>query len=239
MIKKIFSIGFALSLLLLFEACRDESLNPVPVFDPAVHGFCIFDGVAFDGKINNRPQKYESDYAKNFPTTGQDKAKLDFKIRWVSLDNKLTVNKIEIFVEMKEYYLDVERNEKTASFGQKLINTISTPTANRQWNSFNITPIQVYTAFKDVTVKYNKVNDVKVFANPANPRPTGQWFKTTYDPTDKTGKRILYSEDLIVTWKLYTTDGKVFKSGGSSGICGDVTSVSEANSNCQLTFDVD
>jgi len=225
MIKKIFSICFALSLLLMFEACRDESLNPVPVFDSAVHGFCIFDGVAFDGKINNRPQKYESDYAKNFPKSNQDKGKLDLKIRWVSLDNKLTVNKIEIFVEMKEYYQDAEGNDKTVSLGQKLINTITTPTANRQWNSFSITPTQLYTAFKDASVKYDKTNDVKVFANPKNPRPTGKWFNG--------------SEDFIVTWKLYTTDGKTFKSGGSSGICGDVTAVSEANSNCQLTFDVD
>ena len=224
MIKKILSIGFALSLLLLFEACRDESLNPVPVFDPAVHGFCIFDGVAFDGKINNRPQGYEKDYAKNFPTSAQDQGKVDFKIRWVSLDNKLAVNKIEIFVEMKEYYQDAEGNNKTTSLGQKLITTVSTPTANRQWNSFSLTPTQIFTAFKDATVKYDKVNDVKVFANPKNLRPIGKWFNG--------------SEDFIVTWKLYTTDGKIFKSGGSSGICGDVTSVSEANSNCQLTFDV-
>ncbi len=225
MIKKIFSIGFALSLLLIFEACRDESLNPIPVFDPAVHGFCIFDGVVFDGKINNRPQKYESDYAKNFPKSDQDKGKLDLKIRWVSLDNKLTVNKIEIFVEMKEYYQDAEGNDKTTSLGQKLITTIAAPTANRQWNSFSITPTQLYTVFKDASVKYDKTNDVKVFANPKNPRPTGKWFNG--------------SEDFIVTWKLYTTDGKTFKSGGSSGICGDITAVSEANSNCQLTFDVD
>jgi hypothetical protein len=225
MIKKIFSIGFALSLLLLFEACRDESLNPVPVFDPAVHGFCIFDGVAFDGKINNRPQKYESDYAKNFPASAQDKGKLDLKIRWVSLDNKLTVNKIEVYVEMKEYYQDAEGNDKTVSLGQKLINTIATPTANRQWNNFTVTPTQIFTAFKDATVKYDKTTDVKVFSNPKNPRPTGKWFNGT--------------EDFIVTWRLYTTDGKIFKSGGSAGICGDVTSVSEANSNCQLTFDID
>jgi hypothetical protein len=224
MIKKIFSIGFALSLILVFNACRDESLNPVPVFEPGVHGFCVFDGVAFNGNLNSRPQPYEKNYAKNFPLTGQDNAKLDFKVRWVSLDNKLTVNKIEIYVEMKEYYKDPEGNEKVASFGQKLINTIATPASNRQYNSFSITPTQVYNAFKDATVKYDKVKDTKVFANPANARPTGKWFNGT--------------EDMIVTWRLYTSDGSVFKSWSPDGICGDVTSVSEANANCQLTFDV-
>jgi len=224
MIKKIFSIGFALTLVLIFESCRDESLNPNPVFEPGVHGFCIFDGIAFNGKINVRPQPYESDYANNFPTSAQDKAKVDLKIRWVSLDNKLTVNKIEIYVEMKEYYTDEDGNDKTVSLGQKLINTISTPTGNRQWNAFSITPLQVYTAFKDAKVKYDKVNDTPVFANPKNPRPTGKWFNK--------------SEDLIVTWRLYTPDGSVFKSWSPSGVCGDVTAVSEANSNCQLTFDV-
>jgi hypothetical protein len=224
MIKKIFSIGFALSLILVFNACRDESLNPTPVFEPGVHGFCVFDGVAFNGSINSRPQPYEKDYAKNFPKTGQENAKVDFKVRWVSLDNKLTVNKIEIYVEMKEYYKDADGNDKVASLGQKLINTIGTPASNRQYNSFSITPTQIYTAFKDATVKYNKTTDVKVFANPANARPTGKWFNG--------------SEDFIVTWRLYTSDGSVFKSWGPSGICGDLTSVSEANSNCQLVFDV-
>jgi hypothetical protein len=225
MIKKIFSIGFALTLILIFESCTDDSLNPVPTFEPGVHGFTVFDGVAYNGKVNVRPQPYEIDYAKNFPVSNQDKAKVDFKIRWVSLDNKLTVNKIEIYVEMKEYYKDPEGNDKVASFGQKLINTIATPAGNRQYNNFSITPTQIYSAFKDATVKYDKVKDTKVFANPANPRPTGTWFNG--------------SEDFIVTWRLYTTDGSIFKSWSPSGICGDVTSVSEANSNCQLTFDID
>lgn len=227
--KRLVTYIFLAGLLATIYSCRDESLNPVPKWDSAVNGFGVFDGIAFDGKVNNRPQKYESDYAKNFPAKAQDKAKIDFKIRWVSLDNKLTVNKIEIYVNMTEDYKDPDGNPKTANLGggsPKLLQTLSTVAANRQWNSFSITPLQVYNLFKDATVKYDKVKAVKVFENPDHKRPTGQWFDGATD-------------NFIVTWRLYTTDGKVFKSWNQDSVCGDITSVSEANSNCQLVFSAD
>ena len=227
--KRLITYIFLAGFLTTIYSCRDESLNPVPQWDYAVSGFGVFDGIAFDGVVNNRPQKYEKDYAKNFPKTDQDKAKIDFKVRWVSLDNKLTVNKIEVYINMTESYDDPDGNPKTADLGggsPKLVQTLSTVTANRQWNSFSITPLQVYNLFKDATVKYDKVNAVKVFNNPKHARPTGQWFDGSTD-------------NFIVTWKLYTTDGKVFKSWNQSSVCGDITSVSEANSNCQLVFGAD
>ena len=227
--KRIATYMFLVGLLATIYSCRDESLNPVPKWDYGVHGFGVFDGVAFDGKVNNRPQKYESDYTKNFPATGQDKAKIDFKLRWVSLDNKLTVNKIEVYVNMTEDYEDPDGNPKTANLGggsPKLLQTLTTVAANRQWNTFSVTPLQVYNLFKDATVKYDKVNAVKVFSRPKFPRPAGQWFNGETD-------------NFVVSWRLYTSDGKVFKSWNQDSVCGDITSVSEANSNCQLTFGAD
>lgn len=227
--KRITTYMFLVGLLATIYSCRDESLNPVPKWDSAVNGFGVFDGIAFDGKLNNRPQKYESDYAKNFPASGQDKAKIDFKLRWVSLDNKLTVNKIEVYVNMTEDYEDPDGNPKTANLGggsPKLLQTLTTVAANRQWNTFSVTPLQVYNLFKDATVKYDKVNAVKVFSRPKFPRPAGQWFNGETDT-------------FVVSWRLYTTDGKVFKSWNQDSVCGDITSVSEANSNCQLTFGAD
>ncbi len=226
--KRIVSYIFLAGLLSIIYACRDESLNPVLQWEPAVHGFGVFDGIAFNGNANSRPQPYESDGAKNFPATGQDNAKIDFKIRWVSLDNKLTVNKIELYVNMTEDYTDPDGNPQTADLGSgtgKLVATISNVGANRAWNSFSITPKQVYDLYKDATVKYNKVTAVPVFNNPAHARPTGKWFDGNTDT-------------FILKWRLYTTDGKVFKTWNQSSICGDVTAVSEANSNCQLAWSV-
>ncbi len=215
--------------LIFLMGCRDESLSPLPGWNSAVHGFAIFDGVG----TPDADKKGIANYAKNFPLTNQDKASIPFKVRWVSLDNKLTVNKIEIFVDMIEYYDDPDGNPKAVSLGAaangidpngKLIKTLSPAAGNREWNSFTITPQEIANAYKDATVKYNKTTAVKVFANPDNPRPVGKWFNGT--------------EDFVMTWRLYTTDGLVFKVFNPDSICGDPTPPSQANANCQLVWDV-
>lgn len=214
-------IYIAIMGLISLTACRDESLNPVPVWEPAVHGFGVFDnGAATKAALT-------ANYAKNFPAANQDAATatVPLKVRWVSLDNKLTVNKIEVFIEMIEYYQDADKNDKQASLGKKLIKTISTPAANRQWNNFAISASEVYNLYKDATVKYDKTNAVKVFENPANPRPKGAWFNG--------------SEDFIITWVLTTPEGKVFSKFNEDSVCGDPTDLSEASANCRLQFNVD
>lgn len=236
--KKILSLSLVLSLLLAFIACRDESLNPLPTFLPGVHGFTIFDGIAFNGNKLTRPQPYEVNNAKNYPKTAQNATKIDFKTRWVSLDNKLTVNKIDIYVRMIESYNDPDGNPKTADLSGngkgKLITTIASPAANRQWNSFSITPQQIYDAYKTATVKYDKVKAVNVFSNPDRPRPTNAWLR----PAEKTGYGDVAADNFIITWVLFTSDGQVFNTWNPDSICGDPAAVSEANSNCQLTFGV-
>lgn len=237
--KKILSLTIVTSLLLAFSACRDESLNPLPTFLPGVHGFTIFDGIPFNGNLLARPQPYELPNAKNFPKTGQEAAKVDFKTRWVSLDNKLTVNKIEIFVRMLESYNDPDGNPKVADLSGngkgKLILTINPAAANRQWNNFSITPSQIYNAYKAATVKYDKVNATGVFNNPGRPRPEGAWLR----PAESASYGNVEADEFIVTWVLYTTDGQKFDTWNPDSICADPTSVSEANSNCQVSFIVE
>jgi hypothetical protein len=234
--KKILSLTIITSLLLAFSACRDESLNPLPTFLPGVHAFTVFDGIAFNGNLLSRPQPYERANAKNFPKVSQNTAKVDFKTRWVSLDNKLTVNKIEIYVRMLESYNDPDGNPKVADLSEngkgKLITTISAPAANRQWNNFSISPQQIYDAYKNATVAYNKVTKVNVFSNPARPRPTDQWLR----PAENATYGAVAADSFVVTWILYTADGQVFNTWNPDSVCADPTSVSEANSNCQLSF---
>lgn len=217
-----------LVLVIATTSCKDESLNPVPKWKPGLHAFGVFDGIAGNGSITSRPQPYEKDNAKNFPNAGQDAATagIPFKVRWVSLDNLLKVAKIDVYVKMIESYKDAEGNDVQADLSGgsgKLLTTITAPAANRQWNNFTVTPTQIYNLFKDATVKYDKTNAVKVFENPKNPRPKGQWFQI--------------SDTFKIFWKLTSTDGLVYESWGPN-LCGDVTSVSEANSNCGLSWTV-
>lgn len=224
----IYSLSLAIFLLV---GCRDESLNPNKPWEPGVHGWGVFDGVAEAGKANIAAN------AKTFPLTGQDGAKIDFKIRWVSLDNQLTVNKIAIKVDMIESYTDPDGNPKTVSLGSggKVVKTIDAPAGNRQWNTFSITPAEIYNLYKDATVKYDKVNAVKVFDNPARPRPAGARLQ---GPLVVGGKTLANADAFIVTWELTTSTGLVFKVWNEDSICLDPTPVSQANANCRLNFSV-
>jgi hypothetical protein len=240
--KKILSLLILSGIIVSFTACKDETLNPLPGWDYAVHGLMYFDGVAVNKNAAGtplRPQTAELNYAKNFPVKGQDAAKVDFKLRWVSLDNKLTVSKIDIYVRMLESYNDPDGNPKTADLSGngkgKLYTSISAPTGNRQWNSFSINPAKVYELYKNATVKYDKVNATSVFANPGRPRPVGALLRGA----EKASYGAVGADEFIVTFKLYTSDGNVFETFEPGSICGDVTPVSEANSNCQLQFDVE
>lgn len=219
----IYALSAAITLLM---SCRDESLNPNKPYEPGVHGWGVFDGIAEAGKANTAAN------AINFPLTGQDAAKIPLKIRWVSLDNKLTVSKIVIKVDMIESYTDPDGNPKTVSLGGggKVVKTIDSPAGNRQWNSFTITPAEIYNLYKDATVKYDKVNAVPVFNNPARPRPATARLQGAAPKAA--------ADAFVVTWELTTSDGLVFKVWNEDSICLDPTPVSQANANCRLNFTV-
>lgn len=234
--KKIFAYLLCFTVFLLIS-CRDESLNPVPVWESGVHALGVFADIP-EGKQGTNDKANFADNGRNFPLTGQDNSKIDFRIRWVSLDNKLTVNKIEIYVDMTESYTDADGNPKTVSLSGgtgKLVKTITPAAANREWNAFSLTPVEIYNLYKDATVKYDKVKDVKVFENPARPRPAGNRLQGSQ--TNPTTKKVVANADAFkITWRLTTTDGLVFKTWEPGSICQDPTPVSQANSNCELEF---
>jgi hypothetical protein len=226
--KKIFNYSLSLAVFLLI-GCRDESLNPNKPYEPGVHGWGVFAAIP-EGKLGSTDKANIAANAVNYPLTAQNAAKIDFKLRWVSLDNKLTVNKIDIKVEMIESYTDPDGNPKTVSLGNKVVKTVASAAGNRQWNDFSVTPAEIYALFKDATVKYNKVTDVKVFENPARPRPANAWLAGA-----KTGAA---ADVFKITWVLYTTDGLVFNVWNEDSICLDLTPVSQGNANCRLQFTV-
>lgn len=228
--KQLFLYSLTVAVMLLV-GCQDESLNPNKPWEPGVHALGVFDGLAETGKAN-----FASN-AKNFPLTGQDASKIDFKIRWVSLDNKLTVSKIVVKVDMIESYTDPDGNPKTVSLGNggKVVKTVEAPAANRQWNNFSIAPADIYALYKDATVKYDKVNAVKVFENPARPRPAGARLQGAQVVG---GKTLASADAFVLSWELTTSDGLVFKVWNEESICLDPTPVSQANSNCRLNFTV-
>ncbi len=228
--KKILTYALSFGMVALLS-CRDESLSPNPGWEPGVHGFAIFADVPEPKEgANTRPNTVAN--AANFPLTNQDAAKQNLKLRWVSLDNKLTVNKIEVFLEMIESYNDVDGNPKSASLGKKLLTTFNPSAANRQWNNFTITPADVYKLFSAATVKYDGKTEVPVFSNPNRARPAGTRFKGA----EKVSGQNVGADRFVVTWKLTTTEGTVFSVWNPDSICGDPTQYNQASANCNLSW---
>ncbi len=230
--KKILTYALSFGMVALLS-CRDESLSPNPGWDPGVHGFAIFADVPEPKEGSSTRPNIEAD-AANFPITGQDAAKMNFKLRWVTLDNKLTVKKMDVFIEMIESYNDVDGNPKSASLGKKLLTTFDPSAANRQWNNFAVTPADVYKLFSAATVKYDGKTAVPVFSNPDRPRPAGTRLKS-----NGSVKGLGVDADrFVITWVLTTTDGLVFKVWEPDSICADKTEYNQAAANCNLVWTV-
>lgn len=228
--KKLLTYVLSFGMVALLS-CRDESLNPVPQWESAVHAFGIFGDVPEPKEgSNTRPNTVAN--AANFPLAGQDAAKMNFKLRWVTLDNKLNVKKIEVFIEMLESYNDVNGNPKTASLGKKLLTTFDPSAANRQWNTFAVTPADVYKLYSAATVKYDGTTAVPVFNNPARPRPAGARLAGA---TKISGLPVA-ADRFIITWKLTTDGGLVFDTWNPDSVCGDPTQYNQASANCSLTW---
>ncbi len=232
--KKILTYAFSFGMVALLS-CRDESLNPLPGWDPAVHAFGIFADVA-EPKEGAGARTNTVANAVNFPLVNQNAAKMNFKLRWVSLDNKLTVSKIEVFLDMIESYNDLNGNPKTASLGGggKLLTTISPAAPNRQWSTFAITPDDIIKLFGTATVKYDGTNAVSVFNNPKRPRPA----ETRLAGATRIDKLPVSADRFVLTWKLTTADGQVFSAWNPDSICADPTQYNQASANCTLVWRV-
>ena len=137
---------------------------------------------------------------------------------------------------MIESYTDPDGNPKTISrvAGGKSIKTIDAPAANRQWNTFSISPTEVYTLYKDATVKYDKVNAVPVFANPARPRPAGARLQ---GQKVVGGKTVANADAFVITWELTTTDGSgIYSTWNPDSICVDLTPFLKATVKLPIEF---
>lgn len=226
--RNIYWIISSLIVVGLSVSCRNEDLNPLVQWESGVHAYGVFE------KDSSRAAN-----KVNFPTSNtQASSKIDFKIRWVSLDQALTVNKIEVYLDFREKFLNADKNEVLVSHGTKLMQTIE-PKGNRVWNNFIVTADQVYQAFKDAKYKYDGTNEVNVFANPLR-IPTNRFLSDRKDPDTnipENQKLPVGADSFVLTWRLYTTDGKVFKS-WSTSVCTEITTAGQGNSNCQLTWTV-
>ncbi len=193
------------ALLLPVYSCRDESLYPIPEYETAVHGFA----------------RIKQGSATTF-FFGENTGKIDMELQWVSIDQKNTVTKIEVFINFRESYLDQEGNPRVANHGTKKLLTIegSNVPANRTFTGFSVTAEQIYNLYRDAQFNYGDGNgSVPVFNN-------------TFKPDRTPNSRFTPDDTFTVTWAFTTADGRYFDS-WSDSVCSEFP-----GANCQIRWGV-
>jgi len=191
----------------LFFSCTDEELleKNNPVWETGVNGF----------------GQFQSASALNF-IRGDVAIDLDLDFRWISIDGKNTVEKVEFYVAFDEKYINKDGDPAVASHGKQLISTVDTPPDNRVDMSMTLTQGEIYTLFSSATFDYMEDGSAEdVFANPDKPT------------RDTSTQPFLDGDSFILTWVLTTSDGRVFDSWSPSA-CTELP-----GSNCELSWIVE
>ncbi len=190
---------------LLSVSCSDDK-ELVPVWETAING---------EGLIVSTAQDFKR---------GDPSITLDFELKWISVDQKATVTKMEVFFTWNETYTDVDGNPAVANHGTKSLVTYEggAVPANRIPVAFSLTQAQVQALYSGATFDYNDGvtgNAIDVFGTPVN---------SSRDATN-----IFIDKDAFtVQWHFTADDGRVFDS-WSPSVCTEFP-----GSNCQVDFGV-
>ncbi len=206
-----------------FWSCRDESLNPVPAWETAVHGnstmgftadvpytkTVTIQTISLPKKDSSYLGSFKKNWIDSFSLSDISK-KIRFNHNWQTNDNANTVSKIDFYVYWDEAYVDKDKNDRTARHGGfifddpgKLLKSV-TPKGNRESVEYTVSLSEIYNLYKDAQFDYKdgkgtvKVID-GVVRTPTNPFTKKDAFK--------------------IRWALTTADGRVFEN-WNPDICG-------------------
>lgn len=194
-------VGF----LALTVSCSDDKVL-IPVWESGINGEGTITSAATDFKM------------------GDPSVVLDFDLKWISVDGKASVTKMEVYINFSEGYLDSDGNPAVADHGTKLLQTfegVDVPD-NRTPVSFSVTQAEVFALFNGQSFDYKDGvdgNAIDVFGSPFNP--------------DRNGTDIFVPKDSFkLTWKFTSEDGRIFEA-WSPSVCTEFP-----ESNCEVLFSV-
>ncbi len=199
-------ITFATLIGLIFFSCKKDSLSPLPVFEKGATAF----------------GKFESG---RFKANGMDTSKVVISISWNDYGKNVPITKIEAYVHWVEGYYDNAKQqdvevEHFGPVGKTDASLVIDKPNPRQQYPLTITPDKVFNLFKDAKNKYNGATEVNVFQNPEINRS---------DPK----KRFRVGDRFYLTYYLYASDGRIFKSWSES-----IQNLELAGANTQIDWDV-
>lgn len=218
-IFKISSTFIAIGVGILMS-CENPDLDPNVAFEGNASGFGTFlvNGAAqkdpfnpaFGGSLRGGP-----DYLKVTPATFVV-TPAQAKLFWASFDNKVKVNKIELYINFKEPYIDADGNPAIANHGTQLLTSLDAVAAYDD-NKFTVDAAKAYDLYKSATFKYDGTTAVPVFSA-ANKRTAAMPF--------------VAGDDLEITWRLLADNGEVYRS-WSPSVCNE-----NLATNCSITVQV-
>jgi hypothetical protein len=158
---------------LLLVSCKKEELNPVVQPEPGVYG---------QGKLNSG----------SF-VSGDDAASVvNMQVKWIDVNRTLTMSKQELFITLKEAYIDKNGNPATANHGTKSFKVMDAK-GNNEASTFAVSADDVYKMFATSKFDYGK-GSVDVFGAS---RPAG--------------KRFNKDNSFVLSWAFTGSNGLVYK----------------------------
>ena len=193
-------------ILMGFISCKDDSLVVIPEWETGVNTYATL-------QAGTPTSWVAADVTKT----------MNLNWRWISIDQKNTVVKVELFLLFNEAFTDIDANPGLARHGGsagKLWKTIEGAglKGNREDIQFTVTQDDAYQLYKDNTYNYCGTT-VPVFGNALKPD------RTPAAP-------FLKGDTFTVKWTVYTEDGRKFDS-WSPSVCTEFP-----GSNCLYSWGV-
>jgi|LakMenE18May11ns_1017448.scaffolds.fasta_scaffold9956410_3 hypothetical protein len=243
----------AIFLLAIAVGCKDEKLNPYVAPLGNAHGFGQFisqlDNKTLLPEFGNN-QFYDQTAVNNavffddlLATPSQ---KVNFQLQWQSIDNRVKITTIELYLQYDETYTDADRNPQTARHGGPNPAVNPTYPAGKFWKSvpagearvsqrLDISANDIYEVFKNNTFKYSSSSPaVNIFSNhPYNSfiqssngysfdrSNANARFKKSRTYTLPAGNVTLAADVFRITWRLIADDGSAYGT-WSPGVCSSV-----------------
>ncbi|MBY0433366.1 MAG: hypothetical protein K2U26_04570, partial [Cyclobacteriaceae bacterium] len=242
------------TLIALAIGCKDEKLNPYVPPQGNAHGFGQFtsqyDNTTLLPQFGNN-QFYDQTaidrvvfFDGNATAANQS---VPFQLQWQSIDNRIKIATIELYVEYFETYTDAARNPKTANHGGPTREELGSINASKApgvfWKSIpagdarvsqaiNITGDDVYSLYQNNTFDYDGAGPnppVNIFTGHPYNAATGfnrSTAATRFLPNRTytipgVGDVALAADAFRINWRLIADDGTAYAS-WSPSVCSSV-----------------
>lgn len=231
------------TLLGLAIGCKDESLSPYIEPNGNANGLGQFvslvDGTSLLPTATQFYSQAAVDAAVFFDENNQANG-INYKLQWVSYDNRVNIASIELYLAYNETYSDPDRNPLIANHGGaskgpsypegKFWKSV-TPTAARAPIDITVTPSDVYELFKDQTWDYddNGTEEGIFSAAAAAITKTDRTVSTNRFFSSRTvtlpaGNVALAADQFVLRWRLIGDDGIGYGS-WSASVCQETVGI--------------